>query len=247
MLPGQSVYLSGFRSTFSKAFVKSKVSQSTAAVMRRNKCFTNQVFLTGLFEPNPHTGVSLSKQQPMKGISTLVFAGFMSLANTQTPLISHKSHSGASAAYFIDPLSNFGRMIEHPYPIQPVKTLPDTKNFTPLNDSTILLEVINLERKVIETDTLPNKNQYSPVLFKFRYEDSIRKQELEEKHKRELEKEEQLQKQELELQQQLNEPAPAKKKKKAKRQNSATSKSPKRPKTSCAPSAARSSGGGAGR
>lgn len=151
----------------------------------------------------------------MKGISTLIFAGCMSLANTQTPLIAHKSHSGASAAYFIDPLSNFGRIMEQPFEIQPVKTFQNTKNFIPLNDSTILLEVINLEQKVIETDTLPNKNQYSPMLFKLRYEDSIRKQEQEENYKRELEREEQLKKQELELQQQLNEPAPAKKKKKS--------------------------------
>lgn len=150
----------------------------------------------------------------MKGIITLAFAGFISLANTQTPLISHKSHAGASPTYFIDPLSNFGRIEPMPEIQQPLR-LYRNENFTPLNDSTIILEVRDLEEKVIQTDTLPNKNRFSPTLFQLRYQDSMRKKELEENYKLELEKAEQIRKQELESGEQLNGPAPAKKKKKS--------------------------------
>ncbi|MNJ85954.1 hypothetical protein D3C87_34360 [compost metagenome] len=150
----------------------------------------------------------------MKGIITLAFAGFISLVNSQTPLISHKSHSGSLVTYFIDPLSNFGAIKLDFEMSQPAK-LYRNESFIPLNDSTMILEIRDLEQKVIQTDTLPNKERQAPYLFQSRYQDSIRKREQEEEYKLKIEKEEQLRKQELESQQQLIEPVPAKKKKKS--------------------------------
>lgn len=157
----------------------------------------------------------------MKLINTLLFAGFISLVNAQTPLIAHKSHAGSSVSYFIDPSSNFGRREEfNPHFEQP-KILINQK-FTSLNDSIILLELVNPEEKVLRTDTLPNKKKYSTVLFQYYYEDSIRKAdemklyEEEMKHEQELINQKEEQKKLLELQQQqLNEPTPKKKEKKS--------------------------------
>lgn len=44
----------------------------------------------------------------MKGIIILAFTRFIAFAQAQTPLIAHKSHSGSSADFFIDPSANFG-------------------------------------------------------------------------------------------------------------------------------------------
>lgn len=157
----------------------------------------------------------------MKFINTLLFAGFISLVNAQTPLIAHKSHAGTSASYFIDPSSNFGRREDPPPYFEQPKILINQK-FTSINDSTILLELVDPEEKVLRTDTLPNKKKYSTVLFQYYYDDSIGKAErmriYEEEMKREQEliKQKEDQKKQLELQQQqLNGQAPKKKEKKS--------------------------------
>ncbi len=150
----------------------------------------------------------------MKFILTLFFAYSILFGNAQTPVISHKSHAGSSANYFIDPSSNFGQIrMDFDGPFQQPK-LYKAENFKPLNDSVIILEITDIEQKVVSRDTFPNKEKYSPLVFQARYTDSIQRKEQEEIYKREMEQEELLKKQ-IESQQQLNEPTPVKKKKKS--------------------------------
>jgi hypothetical protein len=146
----------------------------------------------------------------MNQILSSVFAVFVLSATAQTPLIAHKSHSGASISYFIDPFTNFGAI---KIDLQPEPLINQT--FKPINDSVIVREVLDYEGQIIQRDTLQNKQHRSPALFQVIYQDSIRKKATEENYKRELEQEEQFKKQQLESQEQLNEPAPAKKKKKS--------------------------------
>jgi hypothetical protein len=151
----------------------------------------------------------------MKPVITLAFAFSISAGNAQTPLIAHKSHAGSSATYFIAPSSNFGELrIDLDKSFQQPK-LYRAENFRPLNDSVIILETMDIDQKVISTDTFPNKEKYSPIIFQARYTDSIRKKEWEENDKRETEQKEQLIKEQQESIEQINEPAPAKKKKKS--------------------------------
>lgn len=157
----------------------------------------------------------------MNQIITTFFAGFALLANAQTPLIAHKSHAGTSASFFIDPSSNFGRREDIDIQFEQPKIFINQK-FTSLNDSTILLELLNPEQKVLLTDTLPNRKKYSTALFEYYYRDSVQKvermriyeEEMNQQQEQRLHKEQQ--KKQLELQQQqLNEPAPKKKEKKS--------------------------------
>lgn len=149
----------------------------------------------------------------MKLILTLAFAASISIGNAQTPLISHKSHAGSSNSYLIAS-SNFGQIkmefnLENPKPYK-------AENFKPLNDSVVILEVTDIEQKVIKVDTLANQNKYSLLIFEFKYKDSIRKKQMEEHYKHEIEQQELLEKQQLESQEQLNqESTPVKKKKKS--------------------------------
>ena len=161
-------------------------------------------------------GVSLLKQQQMKPVIILAFAFTISAGNDQTPLISHKSHAGSSTSYLIASSSNFGAIkIDFHRPQEDLKPYRSEK-FNPLNDSVIILEVTDLDQQVIQLDTLPNKEKFSPMVFEFRYKDSIRKKEIEESYKQEMEREEQLKKRQLESQQQINQEAtPTKKKKKS--------------------------------
>ena len=114
----------------------------------------------------------------MKFFNILAFAFSVSLANAQTPLIAHKSHSGNAASFFTDPSSNFGaiRIDIEKYQVEPV--INTTERFTPLNDSTIIREVTTYNQHVILVDTLPNKEKYSATLFQYKYQDSIRKEEM---------------------------------------------------------------------
>lgn len=156
----------------------------------------------------------------MKGINILVFAGFTLAATSQTPLIAHKSHSGSSISYFIEPLSNFG---DNPHLRkswqEPVQFSNET--FVPLNDSMMVVEVKDFNQKIIRTDTLPNKKRYSPVMFQTLYNDSIIREarmklyEDEIKQQQEQIKQEEERKKQLEIQQQqINEPGTSKKKEK---------------------------------
>ncbi|WP_300666475.1 hypothetical protein [Fluviicola sp.] len=110
----------------------------------------------------------------MKHFFTLVCAlsGFASIA--QTPLISHKSHSGNAASFLIAANSNFGRInidLEQKLTQNPVTQ----QNFIPLNDTIMLHEISDLNQNVIQVDTLPNKNRYSTMIFQMKYQDSIQK------------------------------------------------------------------------
>lgn len=77
----------------------------------------------------------------MHRILTVIFAGSALLATAQTPLIAHKSHSGAAADFFIDPNTNFGD--PGPQLIQIVR----------LNDSTYI-EVYNSFSGMTYHDTI---------------------------------------------------------------------------------------------
>ncbi len=140
----------------------------------------------------------------MHRILTVIFAGAAFLAVTQTPLIAHKSHSGSSISYFIDPMSNFGAIkldLNEPHrQSKPYKA----ENFRSLNDSTIILEVTDINQKVLKTDTLPNKKRYSPVQFKIIYTDSMTRQERQKLHEEELKREQEIIQQEKEQQKKLN-------------------------------------------
>jgi hypothetical protein len=161
-------------------------------------------------------GVFLLKQQQMKPFILFAFILSLSAGNTQTPLISHKSHAGSSTSYLIASNSNFGAIkIDLHQPPESIKPYRSEK-FKPLNDSVIILEIMDIDQNIIQIDTLPNEEKFSPIIFEFRYKDSIRKKEVEENYKREMEQEEQLKKQQLESQQQIKqETTPAKKKKKS--------------------------------
>ncbi|WP_343632509.1 hypothetical protein [Fluviicola sp.] len=148
----------------------------------------------------------------MNQIITIIFAGFTILATAQTHLIAHKSHSGSSAGFFIDPNSNFGERID--FNID-TASFYKTKNFIPLNDTLMILRKTDYRKNTIQTDTLLNNQKLSPLAFELRYMDSIRKKELEAEYKRQLEEQEQVQKQQLESRQKLNETTPTKKKKKS--------------------------------
>lgn len=148
----------------------------------------------------------------MKLILTLAFAYFFTSGIAQTPLIAHKSHSGSSVDFFIDPSGNFGN-IEMPENFQ--LQIPITyKNFKPLNDSVMILEVTDEYEKVIKVDILPNQNRYSPFVFEFRYKDSIRKKELEDLNLKIEQVEQELKPEQIQSQQEVN-PIPPKKKKKS--------------------------------
>jgi hypothetical protein len=152
----------------------------------------------------------------MKLILTLAFGSCFLLGNTQTPLIAHKSHAGSSNSYSIASSSNFGR-IEIPENFQP-QIPPTTEKFKQLNDSVMIVEVTDIEQNIIQIDTLPNQNRYSIVLFEYKYRDSIKKLEYQEKEyqlKIEEEAAAAEKKRQLESQKQINEPAPVKKKKKS--------------------------------
>jgi len=148
----------------------------------------------------------------MNQILTLAFSACMLLATAQTPLISHKSHSGTSVSYFIDPSSNFGAIYANPE--HQLKYNP-TKNFKPLNDSVVLMETVDFDQQVLRVDTLINQEKLTPFAFEFKYRDSILKNEVLESKKRRDEQEKQFIKEQMEQQQKLNEIAPAKKKKKS--------------------------------
>lgn len=145
----------------------------------------------------------------MKHFFTLVCAlsGFASIA--QTPLISHKSHSGNASSFLIAANSNFGQiridleshLKDHPFTYQ---------NFKPLNDSVILHEISDLNQQVIKVDTLPNKNRYSSMIFQMKYQDSIKKTTIQEETVQPEQKETQVQPVQTELNQ-----TPVKKKKKS--------------------------------
>lgn len=156
----------------------------------------------------------------MHRILTVIFAGFTFLATAQTPLISHKSHAGSSISYFIDPMNNFGDNPQLRKNWQKSIELSNEK-FTPLNDSMMLVEVIDFNARVIKSDTLPNTKRYSLVAFKITYQDSIireaRQKLYEEEIKRdqELIKQEEEQKKQLELQQKRLNETPKKKEKKS--------------------------------
>lgn len=152
----------------------------------------------------------------MKGIITLAFTHFITLGMAQTPLIAHKSHSGTTAAFFIDPSSNFGAIridMENERPLEPLK-LNTTEHFIPLNDSTMIVETKDFNQQVIKVDTLPNKQRYSDAIFRYKYQDSIRKEE-QLKHEQELRKQQEEQKKQIELQQQQLNETPKKKEKKS--------------------------------
>lgn len=111
----------------------------------------------------------------MKPIFTSICTAFVLSANAQTPLISHKSHSGNSADFLVTANSNFGQIrIDFD---QKFKEPVTQQNFTPLNDSVMIHEITDLNQQVVKTTFLPNKNHYSPVVFRMKYEDSIRKAE----------------------------------------------------------------------
>lgn len=150
----------------------------------------------------------------MHRILTAIFAGSALLAIAQTPLIAHKSHAGSSISYFVDPMSNFGAIkIDFDHPEPELNPYP-VKHFRSVNDSTIILELMDFNQKIIETDTLSNKQRYSEMVFRARYLDSIQKEEQLKRYREELKQEEKQQKQ-LELkQEQLNE-TPKKKEKKS--------------------------------
>lgn len=151
----------------------------------------------------------------MKLILTLAFTYFFSTGNAQTPLIAHKSHAGTSNSYAIASNSNFGA-IKVDFDREPEQMKPyKTEKFKPLNDSVMIVEVTDFEQKLIQIDTVPNQQRYSPVHFEYMYRDSILK-----KEKQYREKEYQLKmEQEEELKKQQNQPvqesAPIKKKKKS--------------------------------
>ena len=145
----------------------------------------------------------------MKHFFTLVCAlsGFTSIA--QTPLISHKSHSGNASSFLITANSNFGQIridLESQLKNQPIIY----QNFKPLNDSVILYEISDLNQQIIQVDTLPNKNRYSSMIFQMKYQYSIRKTTIHEETIQPEQKETQVQPIQTELNQ-----APVKKKKKS--------------------------------
>ncbi|MNU63821.1 hypothetical protein D3C71_530790 [compost metagenome] len=144
----------------------------------------------------------------MKHFFTLVCAlsGFASIA--QTPLISHKSHSGNASSFLIAANSNFGqiRIDTESHFKQPVTY----QNFKPLNDTVILHEISDLNQNVIKVDTLPNKNRYSSMIFQIKYQDSIKKTNIQEETLQPEQKETPIQPEPIELNQ-----TPVKKKKKS--------------------------------
>lgn len=84
----------------------------------------------------------------------------------QTPLIAHKSHSGAAATFFIDPNTNFGKVVEFPEPVAPEVY----NSYEPLNDSTVVKRVTDKDNNIIAIDTLPNKQRHSIGMFQYEYE-----------------------------------------------------------------------------
>jgi hypothetical protein len=99
-------------------------------------------------------------------------------ANAQTPLISHKSHSGASHAYLIASSSNFGAIHLGKPNDEKISDYARERRevFVPLNDSVVIKRtfVPDPEGIVFESDTLPNKNKYAVPVFRQKYQDSIR-------------------------------------------------------------------------
>lgn len=145
----------------------------------------------------------------MNQILSGVFAVFVLSVSAQTPLIAHKSHSGTAISFFIEPSTNFGAI---KIDLQPEPLINQT--FKPVNDSVIIREVLDYEGQIIQMDTLTNKNRYSPALFKWKYEDSIKREERQKIQEEQLKYDEE-QKKQLELQQQqINNPSTSKKKEK---------------------------------
>lgn len=145
----------------------------------------------------------------MKYLFTLVctLSGFASIA--QTPLISHKSHSGNASSFLIAANSNFGQIrIDLNSQLEQKPLL--YQNFKPLNDSVILHEISDLNQKIIQVDTLPNKNRYSSMIFQMKYQDSIQKTTVPEESIQPKQEETQIQPVQTELNQ-----TPVKKKKKS--------------------------------
>lgn len=156
----------------------------------------------------------------MKPIFTCICAAFVLSAHAQTPLIAHKSHSGSSASFLIAANSNFGQIrIDFD---QQLKGPVTQQNFKPLNDSVMIHEITDLNQQVVKTTFLPNKNRYSPVVFRMKYEDSISKAEQQRnnpqippKQPEQLQNEQPAQQQNQPQQPIDQQPIPAKKKKKS--------------------------------
>lgn len=76
----------------------------------------------------------------------------------QTPLISHKSHSGTAINYFIDPNSNFG--------IDETTTYGEkTFEYVPLNDKQVVRNIKNVFNYPIQVDTLRKPKRMSYERF----------------------------------------------------------------------------------
>ncbi|TSJ48080.1 hypothetical protein [Fluviicola chungangensis] len=149
----------------------------------------------------------------MYQVLTAIFAGSALLTTAQTPLIFHKSHAGTAINYVVNPMSNFGAIkTDFDRPAPELKSYP-AKHFRSMNDSAIILEVTDFNQKIIETDTLSNKQRYSETVFRARYLDSIQKEEQMQHYQEELKQAEESQMQ-LELKQkQLDTPKKKKEKK----------------------------------
>jgi hypothetical protein len=150
----------------------------------------------------------------MKTLLILVASCIGLSTQAQTAIIAHKSHSGSSIDFFIDPSSNFGDPPLDRYPI--VKPIIQ-EIFKPLNDSVMVIETVNLNQQLIKIDTLSNQQRYSPILFETKYKDSIQKKQIQEYNQKleQAREEERARNQQMESQQQITpEPDSSKKKKK---------------------------------
>lgn len=112
----------------------------------------------------------------MKQTIILLFALNSQLLMAQTGLIAHKSHSGSSAEYDPNMLSNFGETPEmHLQHLNP-KYLIAKEDFKRLNDTTIVYTRLNLEDSIMELDTLKHQKNVPDSVLKTSY--SILKEDL---------------------------------------------------------------------
>jgi len=96
----------------------------------------------------------------MKTLFSFLICSFAFLAYSQTPLIVHKSHSGTSVSYFIDPNMNFGA----------IEIFPEREQrfYRSLNDSMVIRQT-SFRNTTIAIDTL--KNEQKEHIDSFREED----------------------------------------------------------------------------
>lgn len=105
--------------------------------------------------------VNHSKLNNMKQLLILATLIFSLSGFAQTPLIAHKSHAGTRMTFFIDPNSNFGKIMHEPRLEQPV--FPEyNESFQPVNDTTVVKLTTDDNNMLLRVDTI-SKKKYETI------------------------------------------------------------------------------------